>query len=233
MKDFNDIYSHSAINDFIFFESRPMQTQVGIILGNGCVSGNIAREGANLYKQGLIKKIIVTGGVPAKNPPFYEHLVNTGFSVTEEDFTTDKSEADYMQHVLINEGVNLSDIIYTDRQSTNTGENFENIEPAMRAFGIKSAAVIGVAYASRRAYQTAKRVMPDLDFHPHPVYPYGLSREQWRKNWPTIDFAKKIIIAERAKLDHSHANNYYECGHCVDVAFQPVRREKTLVPVIR
>jgi uncharacterized SAM-binding protein YcdF (DUF218 family) len=217
MKDLSDIYSVSAVNDFLLYEPDTVQSQVGILLGNGCVSGDIARHAAIAYNKGLIKKIIITGGVSAKNPPLFDTLSSMNLPIIEGDFKTELSEADYMQSVLLTNGVNLSDIIYTERQATNTGENLEFIEPAMCAFNIKSATLFGVAYGAKRAFQTARRVMPDIKFYSHPVYPYGVKRNAWLNQWPEIDYIKNIIIAERKKLDPDNPDNYYNKGFCVPV----------------
>jgi len=218
MKDFSDKYSVKSLTDFFFYPSTPASGYVGILLGNGCVSGDIARNAAESYKQGRIKKIIVTGGVQSKNPPLYHILMSEGFNVFEKDFLNSKLEADYMQSVLLDNGVNLSDIIYVERQSKNTGDNFEFIEPAIRAFNIKNAVLFGVAYGAPRAYQTAKRVMPDLNFQSERVFPYGLLRQEWIEKWPDIEFVRKILINERSKLDVNNPNNYYNQGFCISVA---------------
>jgi uncharacterized SAM-binding protein YcdF (DUF218 family) len=217
MKDFADNYSNQALTDFFFYDSTPAYGHTGILLGNGCVSGDIARAAAQAYKQGRIKKIIITGGVQSKNPPLYVILSDHNFNIVKEDFLNNDLEADYMQSVLLANGVNLHDIVYVERRSQNTGDNFEMVEPAIRALNTKSAILFGVAYGAPRAYQTAIRVMPDIHFQSERVFPYGLSMQEWKIKWPNINFIKKILINERHKLDPHNPNNYYKQGFCVPV----------------
>lgn len=201
------------VNDRLLFETKPQQTDVAIILGAKSVSGEIARATMRGIAAGHFKKVIVCGGNSVFEPWIHIALkLKNVKDLTPKDFWSSRKEAEYMTTLLINSGVTS---LFAENASTNTGEGFENIRNHVVSKGFNTASIVTVAYHQRRALETCKKWLPELVTSPVPVYPYGLSRETWLKEWSKTPIINDVVRDEYEKINPDNPNNYYKKGHCV------------------
>lgn len=187
------------ISDFLIYEMPPVNTEVTVLLGSGCVSGSVARAGAVRYNSGLCEKFIISGGISTFAPHLYLGLVMLGFGsqCKPSDFLSVKRESDIMADILVKSGVPHSAIVFKDDKATNTGQNFANIHSELRLFN--TAAIITPAHHQRRALATALKSFAGTTppaFVTYGVYPFGVGRE----NWPQSPLAK-YVRSEAHKVD--------------------------------
>jgi len=206
------------INEHLLFVSPKKRTDVAVLFGAKSISGSIAREAAKLYHQGTFEKIILTGGNPVRELKVLIALSANFIGVTKpqleftkfSDFTSKKTEADYMEEVLLENDVPASTIAFKDDKSTNTGENVENIKKRLQEFN--SLGIITTAYFQRRAMGTI-RYHSDIDdkkLVAYPIYPFGFTRENWHKT-----LIKGLVSQENQRMDEGSAKTYVGI-HCVD-----------------
>ena len=201
------------VNDRLLFETEPRQTDVAILLGAKSVSGEIARHAMKGIAAGHFKKVILCGGNSVFEPWIHGALMLKGVKDAQaKDFWSRSKEADYMAQILSDTD---AEIIFSENQSTNAGECFQNISDFVLSEGFNSASIITVAYYQLRAQETCKRWIPELETTPVPVYPYGLSRETWLKEWSKTPIIRGVVRGEYEKLNPENPNNYYKQGHCV------------------
>jgi len=131
---------------------------------------------------------------------------------TADFWTRDTKEADYMADILRDSD---AEIVFVENKSKHTGANFENIRDFVIAEGFNTASIVTTAYHQLRAQETCKRWIPELKTTPVPVYPYGLSRNTWLREWPKTLIIKGVVSGEYEKLNPDNPNNYYRQGHCV------------------
>ena len=207
------------INQRLLFVPQAFETDTLILLGAKSVSGEIARAAAEKLVSGEAEQVILSGGNGVFEPWIQTALKFKKGSVTvAKDFWSAKKEADYMQDVLLSDPrIREDQILAVEDRATNTGQNFENIRGVIEAHGITNAAVMCVAYTQRRAVETAARVVPDLQVHPVPVYPYGIEREDWLSSWEKVPLINGVVRGEFAKVSPDHPRNYYEQGFCTPV----------------
>jgi uncharacterized SAM-binding protein YcdF (DUF218 family) len=209
-----------AINNHLFFKPAQMDNpDVAILLGARGVSGDIARHAARDYLSGKFNAIVLCGGITVKQQwiPYAMTLAPTLWGITKEfkkeDLSSNLKESDYMREVLLGEGVPKDAIKFTDRQSTNTGENFKNIEGHVLSSGYQSAHIYCVAYGQRRAIETAAHVFenthPEFNIAPVPVYPYGISRDTWMQKWSSVLGVRGVIKGEFDKTNPNNPKSYH------------------------
>jgi len=205
----------NAVNQRLLFEPEECETDIAIVLGARSVSGELARAAMKGLAAGQFKKVILCGGHRVFEPWVYAALKIKGIdNVTARDFFSWNREADYMRTVMAEEG---DQVIFSENLSKHTGQNFENIRDFVTSQKFKSASIVTVAYHQRRAVETCKRWIPDLDAVPVPVYPYGLSRDQWLEKWAHTPIIKNVVAGEFQKLSLQNSKNYYAQGHCTPV----------------
>lgn len=144
-------YSVKEINEHLLFDYAVDKTDVGLLLGARCVSGDLARHAAKLMDEGMFDKVIVSGGLPVFQPHVAFALAVTGqMSLTEilrrkSDFVSRKMEAEYMRDVLLQEcGVSEDRILMVENKSRNTGDNIQNTQALLRKFN--SIGIVTAAY---------------------------------------------------------------------------------------
>lgn len=204
--DFEEIYNVDAL----------------IILGAKSVSPSIARQSGEFLKcaekaSNPIKNIIISGGNYVFEPWVHRALRETdkksphlNLSIPKgSEFWIPRKEAKNMRSILLKEcGVKKERIIWTETRSTNTGKNFKNIASCIEHHNIQSAVVATVAYNQRRAIETCKKEIPDLDAFPFAVYPFGITKY----TWPETDVAH-VVQGEFNKTSWNHPDNYYGNGN--------------------
>lgn len=222
----------------------PVQTEVGVILGQRCLSGIVARECAKLYHEGRFKKIIVAGGQSVFSPLVLAGLVLvapsreaiwTGALKDDFQFALKKGstlEAEFIKQTLTErERVPEGDIIFCDGESRNTGENVENILGPLKGFS--SAAFITLAPHARRIMETVRMQLDgaDIALTTHSVYPLGLTRQNWQDHF----LLRRGLSREAAKTDPANNNphtSYHRRGFCEPVDIEKeIKRAKAAAPI--
>ena len=206
-----------GINDRLLFDFPSVQTDVAILLGARSVSGTIAREAAARYHEKQFQHIILSGGARVFQPLVRAALaLNTkelgAVEAPLEDFISFEKEADYMKHILLESGVPACAIMHVDNRGTNTGANLANIRDYTLSQGFHSASLISVAYGQRRDVETCKAQIPGIVAFPVPVYPFGITKENWNKT-----LVKSFVMGEFNKLNPENDKNYYNAGFCAPV----------------
>lgn len=139
------------------WKSKPVKSDTAIILG--CqVYGSVPSpflmwrcdEGLRLYKDGVVSKIIVSGGK------------GQGENI---------SEAQAMKIYLISKGMDESDVIIED-ESASTAANLINSSRIMKQFDLKSAVIVSNKYHLKRASLIAKSLDINASYSGVFVTPY-------------------------------------------------------------
>ncbi|RKY39133.1 MAG: hypothetical protein DRP72_00465, partial [Candidatus Omnitrophota bacterium] len=97
------------------------QVDLLLILGNSRVE--VVDEAYKVYKQKLVGKILIAGGVGRETEYLIQNLVKLGYR---KENLEGKSEAEIFKERLLEFGVNEEDILPLDTESTNTEENIRN-----------------------------------------------------------------------------------------------------------
>ena len=116
-----------------------------VIIGCGCKDITSPVRCAELYKEGMAKKILFAGG---------------SGKGTEDKF--EKSEAEIFRDIAIKNGVNKDDILI-ENQSTNTGDNFRFGLKILEKNNIDSKSIIIVHHVAseRRTFSSARAIIKD------------------------------------------------------------------------
>jgi hypothetical protein len=208
------------VSDLLFYDMPLRRTDVGLVLGCKSVSGTAARQAADLYHDGAIGQIIVSGGLNAgsliEGVGVIIHRFRTGElqnffkNAVANDFTTDKKEAHYMFEILKEHNVPERDIVFVDDEARHTGEAFKKCRKALKGFN--SASLIAYAPLQRRALGTARyeRDLDNVDLQTIPVYPFGINAQNWNVR-PVSHFVNQ----EFQKIDPDNRDSYIG-RFCVD-----------------
>ncbi|MEU0532966.1 YdcF family protein [Amycolatopsis tolypomycina] len=121
---------------------------VDVAIGLGSHDPSVAVYAADLYHERLFPLIAFTGA----NAP-----------TTVERFP--RGEAVHYREIAMDNGVPDSAIL-VEPKATNTAENFEFTRDLLRRHGVNvtSALILSRPYQQRRAYTTAKKLWPEVDF---------------------------------------------------------------------
>jgi uncharacterized SAM-binding protein YcdF (DUF218 family) len=123
-------------------------TPVDIAIGLGSHDPSVAVYAAELFAKGLFPVVVFTGA----NAP-----------TTVERFP--RGEAVHYREIAMDAGVPDSAIL-VEPKATNTAENFEFTRELLRQRGtpVVRALILSRPYQQRRAYTTAKKLWPEVDF---------------------------------------------------------------------
>lgn len=192
-----------TIGAYMLIETPIARADVCIVFGCKTIERReaLANHAADLYEQGYVGLIAVTGGVPDKN------------GVT---------EAAHMRDVLIKRGVPAGSIL-SEEQATNTGENVINTRALLeREKGkgtIQSVIGIGQMHAARRFVMTLERHWPEVKkMFTAPNY-YGIPREEFYKD-PVF---RSEVLHEYRKIPAYRATGFIreiDVDHLADTARQ-------------
>ncbi len=165
------------ITNYIFLQSSLKKADLALVFGTR------HREAINkvyeLYRNGFIPKILVSGGI---------------------NRVTGKNEALEMSKKLMELGVKKNDIILED-QSTNSLENVlfskKVIEEKLGFKKIRKIIAVVKHYHSRRSLMTLKKHFPkDIELIPVTYEIYGFSKD----NWFNSEIGKKKVMSEWNKI---------------------------------
>ena len=167
----------SKITNYIFLESNPRKADLAIVFGTR--HKEPLDKVYKLYKNGLIPKILVSGGI---------------------NKITKENEAEKMAENLIKLGVKREDIIL-ENKSANTLENVqfsrEIIEKKIGFRNIKKIIAVVKHYHSRRALMTLKKHFPEsVKFSPVTYGIYGFTKNDWFKH----KIGQRKVLSEWNKI---------------------------------
>lgn len=149
-----------AVTDYLLIETELAPADIIMVFGN-TARKSLAEQAAMLYKQGMGRKIVVSGGVKCEKG---------------------LREADDIAERLIKKGIPEKDII-RERRATNTGENVIYSKPLIDQIigleNVKSILAIGNIIASRRFLMTLERHWPEPHKMIAPVNPFRVPTAKW------------------------------------------------------
>lgn len=165
------------ITEYIFLKSNPQQADLALVFGTRHQEAVDSVYG--LYKNGLVSKILVSGG---------------------ENRITGENEALEMNKKLIEAGVSANDIIL-ENKSTNSLENVlfskQVIKEKIGFNKIKKIIAVVKHYHSRRALMTLKKYFPkniELILVTYEIYGFN------ENNWFRTKSGKEKVIGEWCKI---------------------------------
>lgn len=158
------------------------------ILGMGCHDLNIPERCAELYKNGYADIIIFTGGLG---------------KVTKELWN--KSEAEKFAEIAISLGV-PKEKIYVEKESTNTGENFEFTKKLIQQnhLNINSFLLVHKPYMERRAMAAFKVFLPDKKCF---ITSPKISFDEYFKDEALAEENIQVLVGDLQRI-----KVYAECG---------------------
>ena len=130
-------------NRFLCLDDHPTGADALVVLGGGVPDRPL--RAAELFRQGLAAKIIVTGAGDCADS----------------------------RNVLLAAGV-PSDAIQVESASQTTRQNAQFTLPLLRSLGARRVIIVTTWYHSRRALRTFQHYAPDIQFFASPSY-YGFS----------------------------------------------------------
>lgn len=162
------------IADFIFAEGNPDKADVIFVPGNGYP--DMAEKAADLYHREFAPVVIPSG-------QYSITLGHFGGVLKEKDRYNGnyETEFDFLQDVLIKNGVPESAILREDR-ATYTYENalFSKDAAEKNGLKIKKALLCCKNYHAGRALMYYQTVFPDAEIIVCPVQVDGITKENWR-----------------------------------------------------
>lgn len=169
------------ITDYIFLENNDPTGDIGFIFGTWIAWKPSVEKAAELYKNGFVSKLIVSGGLNQKS---------------------DIVEGEFMAKELEKLGVPKNDILI-ENKSTNTLENVvfskEIIEREIGFENIKTVVGIVKNYHSRRALMTLRKHLPNGVILK--ASPYHSPNDLFRKdNWYKTNSGTQKINEEINKI---------------------------------
>lgn len=130
------------ISKYIFLDTTPQKSDIGLVMGTTKTYTEAAKRTWNLYKKGVIQRIIISGGINRNNK---------------------NNESTLLKNELLNLGI-PEDVITLEQKSTNTLENViysrNLIQKKIGFSNINSILVIARNYHSRRVLMTFKKHFP-------------------------------------------------------------------------
>ncbi|WP_031077809.1 YdcF family protein [Streptomyces sp. NRRL WC-3742] len=124
-------------------EPRPCDVAIGL----GCHDLGVAAEAARFYLDGLVGRIVFTGG---PNPSRPDHFP--------------RGEAVHFTEHALSLGV-PEHAIHQEPRARNTGQNIQFSREVLQAVGVDvhSVLLVSMPYMERRAYATCRKVWPEVE----------------------------------------------------------------------
>ncbi len=172
--DFNLIYeSLKTIFDYMSLNQEVKKCDV--LIGCGCSSLDIPIVCSDLYKKGLSKKIIFSGGYG---------------KVTKDKFQ--KQEAVIYKEIAMKEGIREEDI-YLEKESSNTFENFLFSKRIMddNHWHVDSILIVHNKAYERRILNTAKKIFPEKEIR---ITSKNISFEEYFEKLKSKSSSEREII---------------------------------------
>ncbi len=188
------------ISDYIFV-SDELQKVDAIFLPGGSHPEQ-PEYAAELYRRGLAKWLIPSGGVSVKLGKWQG--VRSKADIYDDDY---KSDCEFFTNVLIKNGVPLSAIIGEDK-SGHTRDNAYLSRKAVDEAGIeiKTAMIVCKAFHARRCLMLYQMAFPDVKMIVCPVHCYNITKGNWYESEKGID----RVLGELARCGNQFAADIKE-----------------------
>lgn len=173
--------TNKEITEYIFLNDPDQKGDVALVFGTWNAWKGSVEKAAELYKKGLVPKIIVSGGKNA----------STGII-----------EGDHMAHELIALGIKNEDILI-ENKSTNTLENvLFSLKVIDKEIGLKNIhTIVGVVknFHARRSLMTLRKHIPThikLKAAAYDSEYYPFTKDTWTES----EAGKNIVLGEVEKI---------------------------------
>ena len=188
------------ISNFIFISDTPIKSDA-MFLPDGSHPEQ-PEYAAELYKQGLAKWILPSGGVSVKRDKWPG--VRSKADVYNGDYKTD---CDFFTDVLMKNGVPAQAII-GEGESGHTRDNAFLSRKAVDEMGIeiKTAIIVCKAFHARRCLMLYQMAFPDVSFAVCPVSCYNITKDNWYKTDEGID----RVMGELARCGNQFVGDFKE-----------------------
>jgi uncharacterized SAM-binding protein YcdF (DUF218 family) len=165
------------ITNYLFLRATPQVTDLALVFGTS--QPEVIQRTWDLYRRGLVPKILVSGGVACPGG---------------------KNEAQTIKDGLVSLGV-PEEVIITEEKATNTLENVLFSKKILEADGslakIKKITAVVKNFHSRRVLMTLKRHFPSgIKFFPAVYDAYNFSRD----TWPDSEAGREKVLSEWHKI---------------------------------
>jgi uncharacterized SAM-binding protein YcdF (DUF218 family) len=165
------------ITDYIFLPARREKADLALVFGTR--HHEAVEAAAEAYREGLVPKILVSGGV---------------------NRVTGENEAERMKRELVELGVPEGDII-TEGKSTNSLENvlfsLKTIDKEIGLGNVARVMTVVKHYHSRRALMTLRKHFPKgIGLLPYTYEVYGFTKG----NWHETEEGRKKVLSEWEKI---------------------------------
>ncbi len=150
-------------------------------------------KAVELYKQGKVQKILLSGGAKWEFPCDDDFSIAEGFPGCAASPEGKMSEADRMQFTALRMGVSPEDLLL-DNLSMTTIENMVcsmvTLEQSVRLYNIKEIILVTTSYHMRRSLGLAKMLLPKwIRIIPCPAEDRNTRRDNW---WKTEVGTKRV-----------------------------------------
>lgn len=164
--------------------NQPLQP-ADCIIGLGCSDTKVAYEASKVFLAGYADKLFFTGGLGKVTYRLWN-----------------EPEADKFARIAVESGVPMN-AIRLERESTNTGDNFNFTRRMMEEEGldIHTCLVVCKPYSERRTYAAFQKMMPGYDciIHSEPTTCEEYAKRMGTKDWMSVlvgDVQRMKIFAE-------------------------------------
>lgn len=189
------------IGKYILLQTQISSADIAFVFGsphsNEIFSGHICE----LWKRGLFKKLVLSGGGVIKGGAQKESL--------------------YLKHLLIEKGI-PEHIILTEEQSKNTGDNVKFAMPIFErlvkeGYSLDPILSIGKVFAARRCLMTLQKYIPDSRKMFSSINTFGVPVSKWF----TSEELKEKVLSEYRKIPQ-----YLSEGYIVELPSEIIYRQK-------
>ena len=188
------------ISGFIFLSDTPIKSDAIFLPGGS--HPEQPEYAAELYKQGLAKWIVPSGGVSVKRDKWPG--VRSKADIYNGDYQTD---CEFFTDVLIKNGVPTEAIVGEDK-SGHTRDNafFSRKAVDEKVIEIKTAIIVCKAFHARRCLMLYQMAFPDVSFTVCPVSCYNITKDNWYKTEAGID----RVMGELARCGNQFVGDFKE-----------------------
>lgn len=186
------------ISNFIFISDTPIKSDAVFLPGGS--HPEQPEYAAELYKQGLAKWLIPSGGVSVKRDKWPG--VRSKADVYNGDYKTD---CEFFTDVLIKNGVPAK-VIIGENKSGHTRDNafFSRKVVDEKGIEIKTAIIVCKAFHARRCLMLYQMAFPNVSFTVCPVSCYNITKDNWYKTEQGID----RVMGELARCGNQFVGDF-------------------------
>lgn len=188
------------ITNFIFVEDAPRKVDAIFLPGGS--HPQQPEYAAELYKQGIVPIVIVSGGVSVKKQKF--DGVKSKADIYNKKYKTD---CEFLTDALNINGVPMF-TIYGEDKSGHTRDNafFSKKIADENGLEIKTAIIVCKAFHARRCLMLYSLAFPNTKFYVCPVVCMGITKDNWYKTEQGVD----RVLGELARCGNQFVDDIKE-----------------------